>query len=130
VRLPGVEPEFRVVIGTRRRRAPRLRGWLLLAFTVLVAFLGLVYSRIALDRSAFVLDEIQQEMAAQEERYWELRLEVARLQEPDRIIGLAEEMGLVYPVEVRTVEVPGVGGTGTEGDDRWVDLKAILSARP
>jgi cell division protein FtsL len=107
-----------------------LRGWFLLTLTVTVAFFLLIYSRIALDRSAFVLEEVERMIEVEEARYWELRLQAAELRSPGRITELAGEMGLVYPEEVRTIEVPGVplGAAGVE--DRWVDLKALLSARP
>ena len=125
-----VRPPLRVVIGPQTRRTPRLRGWLLLAVTVMIAFFLLIYSRIALDRSAFVLDEIEQQTELQEARYWQLRLEAANLQAPDRITRLAHEMGMVYPDEVRTLEVGGMGLGPAGAEERWVDLKALLSAQP
>jgi len=85
-------PPLRVVIGPQTRQAPRLSGWLLLAVTVLTAFFLLIYSRIALDRSAFVLAEIEQQMELEEARYWDLRLEGAHLRSPDRITRLARDM--------------------------------------
>jgi cell division protein FtsL len=128
--LPRAGSGLRVVVSPRTRRVPRLRWWLLLAFTVFVAFFALTYSRVTLDRSAFVLEEIERQMEVEQSRYWELRLEAARLQAPERIVEAAEEMGMVYPDEVHTLEVPGVDAAGSDADDRWVDLKAILSARP
>lgn len=123
-------PGLRVVVTPHAHRAPRLRWWLLLLFTVIIAFFALIYSRVTLDRSAFVLDEIEQQMEVEQTHYWDLRLEAARLQSPERIVERAREMGMGYPVEVRTIEVAGIDGEGSETDDRWVDLKAILSARP
>jgi hypothetical protein len=97
---------------------------------ITVAFLLMIWSRIALDHTAFVLQEVEGQMTAEESRYWDLRLEAARLQAPDRIIEAAVEMGMVYPVTLRTVEVAGLGGEGTETEERWVDLKAVLGAQP
>jgi hypothetical protein len=128
--VPPPRPGLQVVVTSHARRAPRLRWWLLLAFTVVVAFFALVFSRVTLDRSAFVLDDIERQMEIEQSRYWELRLEAARLQSPERIVTRATEMGLVYPAEVHTLEVAGVGDGGSEIDDRWLDLKATLSARP
>ncbi|MFQ5947250.1 MAG: hypothetical protein ACE5KX_00135 [Acidimicrobiia bacterium] len=127
VALPG--PRFEVIHGAGRA-ASRLRPWLVFCVMVVVAFFLLIYSRVALDRSAFVLAELERQMTVDEARYWELRLETAELQAPDRIRSLAEAMGLVYPEEVRTVVVPGLGEGGSEADDRWVDLKPLLSAQP
>lgn len=121
---------LRVVSATREGGAPRLRGWLIVTITVLVAFFLLIYSRIALDRSAFVLEDVERQIEVEQARYWELRLQVADLQDPDRIVGLAEEMGMVYPEVVHTVEVPGIGTSQIDADDRWVDLKGLLSAQP
>jgi len=48
-------PGFRVAIAPRRQRRASWRAWLLLAVTITVAFLLMVWSRIALDHTAFVL---------------------------------------------------------------------------
>jgi cell division protein FtsB len=119
--------EFHVVIGPSTRRR-RVGGWIGLAVVLSAAFLLLVSSRIALDRSAFVLEDLQLRITAEEARYWELRMELTELQAPDRIARLAEEMGMVYPDEILIVEVPGLGGPGPGVEDRWIDLKALLSA--
>ena len=120
---------FRVAVGTRQRRGNG-RIWLLLGITVVAAFFLMIWSRIALDHTAFVLQEIEREMDLTESRYWELRLESARLQAPDRIIEVAIEMGMVYPDTVRTVEVAGLGSGGSGTEQRWVGLKAVLGAQP
>ena len=93
--VPSPRPGLRVMVTPRARRAPRVRWWLLLAFTVVIAFFALVFSRVTLDRSAFVLDDIERRMEIEQTRYWELRLEAARLQSPERIVERAAEMGLV-----------------------------------
>lgn len=120
--------EFHVVIGPAARRR-RVGGWVGLAIVMSAAFLLLVSSRIALDRTAFVIEDLQTRITAEEARYWELRMELTDLQAPERIARLAEEMGMVYPDEIFTVEVPGLGGPGPGVEDRWIDLKALLSAR-
>jgi cell division protein FtsL len=102
----------------------------LLGIVVVAAFLGSVYARIALDRTAFVLTDIEAEIAVEEARYWDLRLEVSELQAPDRIAERASELGMVYPDSVRSIVVPGIGGPGPDTDERWVDLKGLLSAQP
>jgi hypothetical protein len=91
-------------------------------------FLLLVSSRIALDRAAFVLEDYEVRIAAEEARYWELRLQVTELQSAERIATIAAEMGMVYPDRIFTIEVPGLGGPGPGIEDRWIDLKALLSA--
>lgn len=118
---------FHVVIGPATRRR-RMGGWIGMAIAMSVVFLLLVSSRIALDRAAFVLEDYQVLIAAEEARYWDLRLQVTELQSADRIADLAAEMGMVYPDQIFTVEVPGLGGPGPGIEDRWIDLKALLSA--
>ncbi len=96
----------------------------------LCAFFGLIYSRTALDRSAFDLQEIQAQVAAEQARYQELRLEVARLNAPSRIGPLASELGLVFPPEVHTLSAPGVQPPQKEAELRWAEVKSILTATP
>ena len=110
-------------------RVPRIRGWLVFTVAVVAAFFVLIFSRTALDRTAFELQELESRIAAEETRYWELRLDLARLQAPERIMRLGEEMGLVYPAEIRPVTVAG-DRSGADGvEDRWTELKALLSAQ-
>lgn len=127
---PRRSTAVRVVVHHGATKRPRLRGWVVATITVLVAFFLLIYSRIALDHSAFLLEDVARQIEAEEARYWELRLEVASLQDPDRITRLADEMGMVYPETVHTVEVSGLGTSGGDADDRWVELKGLLSAQP
>ena len=119
-----------MLVGTRVRPGARVGPWLLLTVVVLAAFFLLIYSRIALDRSAFVIEEISRQTAVEETRYWELRLESARLQSPERIVAAAAELGMVYPDRVETLEVAGIGTSGTGAEERWADLKALLGAQP
>jgi cell division protein FtsL len=122
--------EFHVVLGPGSRGRGKQRYWILLGLTLAAAFLVSIYARIALDRSVFVVTDVEQQIATEEARYWDLRLEVAELQSPERISTLATEMGMVYPATVRTVDVPGLGGPGPGVDERWIDLKALLGAQP
>jgi len=121
---------FRVAITQRRQRGAGWRVWALVGITIMAAFFLMIWSRIALDNTAFDLHEIGSKTVTAESRYWELRLESARLQAPARIIEAASAMGMVYPERVRTIEVAGLGREGSETEERWVDLKAVLGARP
>jgi cell division protein FtsL len=114
------------------RLRPRLRPWILFTVAVVVAFFALIYSRIALDRTAFDLQKLNDAIAAEETRYWQLRSEVARMQAPERITTLATEMGMVYPSVRIPLEVDGATTGDDAGvvDERWSDLKALLSAQP
>jgi hypothetical protein len=121
--------QFHVVIDPRARRR-RLGGWLALVFTLAALFFVMISTRIALDRNAFILQDIRGQIEVEETRYWELRLRLAELQSPERIAGIAEEMGMVYPSEMATIEVPGLGGPRPGVDKGWADLKTLLSAQP
>lgn len=111
-------------------RTVRLRPWLVFAGFVVIAFFGLIFSRVSLDRSGFELDDLDQEIAIEEARHWDLRVEVARLQDPGRITAIAAEAGLVYPQERIEIEVPGIEGEGLDPEYRWAQLKAVLTAQP
>lgn len=119
------------VLNGRRLPRPKVGMWIIYTAFAVLAFFALIYSRTALDGSAFELDQIERQISEQEDRYQQLRLEVARLASPERIIPAAEEMGLVFPAEVTTVTATGVI-VAQEGsiDERWAEVKSILSASP
>lgn len=113
-----------------RSGSTRLRPWVVFAVVVIVAFFGLIFSRVSLDRSGFELDDLETQIAIEEARHWDLRVEVARLQDPNRITEIAISSGLVYPNERIAIEVPGIEGEGLDDDYRWAQLKAVLTAQP
>lgn len=127
--VPAPRREFHVVVGPRSRRRP-VGHWVLLSVSVFALFLLLVLSRIALDRSAFDLQELESTISAEETRYWELRMQESELRDPARIAGIAAEMGMVYPEQVRAVGVPGLGTEESGVEERWATLKTLLSAQP
>ncbi len=122
-------PQIRVIPG-RAVRPMRMAPWLLFTILVVFIFFALIYSRTTLSQSAFRLDAVEEEIAEQEAAYQQQRLEVARLQSPERIVPLAEQIGLVLPSEVRTVEADGVSGTEGDAEARWAEVKSILTASP
>ncbi len=94
------------------RRAHRLvlAPWMIMVIIGVVAFLGLGFARTSLDRSAFELDRLNRSIAEQEAINEQLRLEIARMENPARIAPLAEEMGLVIPGSTRQLLVDLDGG--------------------
>ncbi|MFO7699691.1 MAG: hypothetical protein R6W79_03670 [Acidimicrobiia bacterium] len=78
-------------------------------YTVLVValFFAMIYLRIALDRTAFELDELERAIELEESRTLDLRLEIAQLQDPIRIATEAERIGLAHPSERLALVVTG-----------------------
>jgi cell division protein FtsL len=108
----------------------RIAPWLLFTALVVFIFFALIYSRTALSDSAFQLKEVEAQIAQEEATFQRLRLEVARLQSPERVVPLAEEIGLVLPNQVRTVQAAGVAGPDGGAEERWAEVKSILTASP
>lgn len=122
-------PHIRVIPG-RGFQPMRIAPWLLFTALVVFVFFSLIYSRTALSDSAFDIEKVDSQIAQEEATYQQLRLEVARLQSPERIVPLAEEIGLVLPTQVRTVEAAGVTGSEGGAEARWAEVKSILTASP
>jgi hypothetical protein len=123
-------PSLAVIPGAARRPRPKISHWVLFAVAVIVAFFGLIYSRISLDRSAFVIQELETQIAIQEDSHFQLRYELAQIQDPARLAPQLEELGLVYPESRLALSVPIVGVDELDPDYRWAQLQAILSAQP
>jgi hypothetical protein len=92
----GSEDRLRVVRGRRLAR-PTMAPWMIMALIAVVGFLGLGFARTSLDRAAFDLAELDGAIAEQHALNLELKMEIARLENPARIAPLAEDLGLVIP---------------------------------
>lgn len=103
-RLAGAAPGLRVLKGRRASR-PAIAPWMIMAIVGVAAFLGLVFARTSLDNSAFDLAELDVSIAQQTELNQDLKLQIARMENPARIAPLAEEMGLVIPAETHQLLV-------------------------
>ena len=101
---PAKGTGFRVLKG-RRLRKPSIAPWMIMVLIAVVAFLGLGFARTSLDRSAFDLAELRQAIEEQAALNEQLRLEVARLENPARIAPLADEMGMVIPGDTQPLLV-------------------------
>ena len=109
---------------------PKLRPWIVFTLTVVVAFFGMIYSRISLDRTAFELDELEGRIAVEEARFLELEVEVAQLLDPARIDQAAAELGLQYPDALVSMEVPAIETEGFDPGLRLAQLDRLWSAQP
>lgn len=112
------------------RPSHRAGQWTVFFALVLIAFFGLIYSRLSLDSSAFELDELQDQIAVEQERNSLLQLDVARLQDPGRIAAEAEARGFVYPEDRTDLAVAPVDERLNDLDARWASSTGRVSAQP
>jgi len=95
------ERHLRLVPRPSRHRANRRR----LAVPVVIgaaAFvsMGLVALHVLIAENQFKLDNLQQQASSQQAGYEKLRLEVAQLESPSRIVSVAERLGMRQPGSV------------------------------
>lgn len=114
----------------RVRKRPAVRPLAIFTLAVILAFFAVIYSRISLDRTAFELQRLEQEIAVEQERHWDLRVDYAGLQAPDLITQRAAALGLVYPEDRRTIEISWMADAVGGPEDRWMDLRALLLEQP
>jgi cell division protein FtsL len=107
---------MRVLRGRKQLRRPALAPWMMMVLIGVAAFLGLGFARTSLDRSAFELDRLNRAIAEQEAINEQLRLEIARMENPARIAPLAEELGLMIPGDTRQLLVD-LGGPAVASVD-------------
>ncbi|MEN8237573.1 MAG: hypothetical protein ABFR53_00080 [Actinomycetota bacterium] len=90
--------------------SPRIIPLLFFSVLVVAIFFAMIYLRIAMDRSAFELDSLNEQITLEQSRTLDLRLELAQLQDPQRIAVQAAQIGLVYPEDQITLVVTGERG--------------------
>ena len=127
---PKDQPSLEVIAGAKRTPKTKISHWVVFAIAVTVAFFGLIYSRISLDQSAFEIRDLEEQIAVQQELHWQLRYQLAEIQDPAALEGQIADLGMVYPEERVAISVPIVGVDELDPDSRWAQLKAILSAQP
>lgn len=113
------DERLRVLEGRRRARSVLFAPWSIVVFVAVVGFLGLGFAQTSLDNSAFELSDLETAINEQHALNEELKLEIARMENPARIAPLAEELGMVLPLETSTilVDLPDPG-------------PAVVSAQP
>lgn len=139
--LRVVTPDHRS--STRRRRRTGLAA-LAVGAAVVAALFGLVAFQVVLSEGQVRLERLRQRAAAEQERYDRLRLEVAELESPGRVIAMAQQrLGMVAPPGVTylspsgaevagrpaTPRWPAAAREAAEGG-RWSAVKAHLAGRP
>ena len=143
---PGSRRRARLeVVGPAGRRATRAgslrRRRLLVCAAGLVlglCLLGIVASHTALAQGQFRLEKLKSKAAAEQDRYQRLRLRVAELESPARVVAVAQErLGMVPPPEVTylspTGATPAPAPPSQDGDeaasDDWPSVKRQLARR-
>lgn len=116
LRQPAPRQGLRVLRGRQANLRPALAPWMIVVIIGVAAFLGLGFARTSLDKSAFELDRLNDAIVEQEALNEQLRLEIARLENPARIAPLAEELGLVIPENTRQLLVD-LGGPEVVSND-------------
>ena len=115
-RLELVRPARRSSSAKRlhtRAGSVRRRRVLVGAAVLVVAagLLGLVISHVALAQGQFRLEALQSQAAAEQARYERLRLQVAELEAPSRVVAAAQErLGMVPPPGVTYLSPSGAAG--------------------
>src|SRR5688572_7836047 len=129
---------------TGRATAVVTRRRIVWATVSLIAVLALAVSacQVLIAQSQFELARLQSDAATAEDRYDRLRLQVAELESPGRIMATAQErLGMVPPPGVTYLTpVPSESATpgaqaGPPSDDEavaadWSRIKPILATRP
>lgn len=119
LRRTAAQEGLRVLKG-RKVRKPSIAPWMIMVIIAVVAFLGLGLARTSLDRSAFELAELTKAIDEQQALNEQLRLDVARLENPARIGPLADELGLVIPGDTQqllvNLDTPSPVVAESEGD--------------
>jgi len=117
------QPRLQLVPRQSRLRANRRQLLIGLVIAAGAAMcLALVALHVLMAENQFGLDRLQQQVTAQQSVYEKLRLEVAELEAPARIIGLAEgRLGMAQPASVTYLPAISASGTPTasrSGDGR------------
>jgi cell division protein FtsL len=146
---------LRLVRPGSRRLGIRLTPRVGVSLTILlfVALFGVAVSHALLIERQSHLDRLDEEVADEQARYEELRLDVAELESPERILADAAELGMVPPSETvwLTPDQAAAGdgsaettdgaegasqgagegeGEGDDSDMTWDEVKPHLGSAP
>ncbi|MDQ1392293.1 MAG: hypothetical protein QOF30_1270 [Acidimicrobiaceae bacterium] len=137
LRLVGVEE----LAAIRRRRRVRLAGIAVAGFVIALLFAA-VGMHVELAQNQFRLDQIDAQAAAEQAKFQQLRLQVAELSSPQRILGIAQgRLGMVPARGVTFLNpssaTPGAptgsvqrGPAPASAPPGWSIIKRQLAANP
>jgi cell division protein FtsB len=139
-------------LARRSRRRARLAA-VATVLTIGVGLFGVVALHVILTQNQFRLDRLRRDAATEQSRYERLRLNVAELESPQRIVATAQDrLGMVVPPDVRYLTPPAApasaetgsnqssagkatrtnnaSGTAAGSPGAWSTVKPQLAARP
>ena len=142
---PSRGSHLRVVTPNERPRRRRLTPAIGVSVFVAVfaALLALAAAHAFLVQGQIRLDDLSQKVTEEQGRYQELRLQVAELESPERIVQEAKDrIGMVEPTQilyltpdepVPSSDAASAGPSGATpaeqaGDDAWTEIKPLLEA--
>lgn len=156
-RPPRPEPQPRPSSGHQRRPSPNLRviestpaaraasvsrarlAVIAGIALIVISLFGAVVAHVVLAQDQFQLEQLQRDSATRQAEYDRLRLQVAELESPQRIVATAQErLGMVVPAGVTYLApTPDAGATARGVADprsdsppssSWVTVKSHLAA--
>ena len=102
-----------------------------------LGLLGVATLHVVLSQGQFQLERLDARAGQEQERYERLRLEVAELESPARVVAAAQErLGMVPPPGVTYLSPKGAVGDrskangGTAGATEWRQVKPHLAEQP
>ena len=93
------------IVRDKKNKGRRRLPWLVILSLVCVVtvIFGVLLARVVLVKSSFKLQNLQEELAAQQEIHEELLLEAAKMESPARIERVARSMGMIEPPSVNYI---------------------------
>jgi cell division protein FtsL len=133
-RRASARPKLRLV-PKRSRRGRRVPFLIVSAALVGPLVFGVVTLQAVISQSSFRMQSIARQNQQLQQSYGELKLQIARLSSPDRIVQQARRLGLSLPDpnEVHSLAVPGVAGWSdgaTEPVSFSFSMKRLLGDQP
>jgi len=138
---PTARPDhLRVVAPAERRRRFSPLAAVILTAALFALLLAVAVAHTVLVEGQVRLDELDQQLVQEQARYQDLRQEVAELEAPTRIVGAAEEQGMVTPDDLVYLQPPAAepgpspvppsadGSAEAREDQAWAAMKPLLGS--
>jgi cell division protein FtsL len=103
-------------------------------FAVLLAVAG---AQSLLVQAQVRLDDVDKQLATEQDRYQQLRKDLAEMESPERIVAAAQAQGMVTPSDLVYLQPDDAGTAADEAapadvartpQGRWSDVKPLLEA--